>query len=143
MKIRKATKKDFKEIFKLMQKEYLKHYKEKWSEKNALKTISYYSKIGKIFVAEIDKKVVGFIIIREEYYNEGKRMMVEEFVVNGNYQGKGIGKQLMTFVEDYCKKNKIISIWLITNKKAAAFQFYKKIGYKLLDDTAYFEKVLK
>ncbi len=143
MKIRKAAKKDFKEIFKLMNVEYLKHYNEKWVEKNALKTINYYSKIGKIFVAEIDRKVIGFVIIREEYYNEGKRLMIEELVVNGEYQGKGIGKKLMNYIEAYCKKKGILSIWLITNKKAAAFKFYKRIEYKLLDDTAYFEKVLK
>ena len=143
MKIRKATKKDFKEISRLIKTEYLKHYKEKWTEKNAIKTLNYYWRIGKIFVAEIEKKVVGFIIIREEYYNDGKSVMVEELVINGKNQGMGIGKKLMDFIEEYCKKNKINFIWLITSKKATAFKFYKKIGYRYKENTAYFSKELK
>ena len=143
MKICRGKKKDFKEIIDLIKVEYLKHYKEKWTEKNALKTLNYYWKIGKIFVGEIEKKVVGVIIFREECYNDKKSLMIEELVVNGNLQRKGIGKQLMDFVERYCKKNKIKFIWLITAKKAAAFKFYKKIGYTYGADTAYFSKKLR
>lgn len=143
MKIRKATKKDFKEIARLIKNEYLKHYKEKWTEKNAIKTLDYYWKIAEIFVAEIEKNIIGFVIIREEYYNNGKSIMIEELVVDGEFQGKGIGKKLMQFVEDYCKKNKINFIWLITGKKVDAFKFYEKIGYKYREDTVYFSKEVK
>ncbi len=143
MKIRKATKKDYKEIAALIKKEYLKHYKEKWTEKSALKTLNHYSKIGKILVAEIEGKVAGFVIIREEYYNEGKSLMVEELVVNGKMQGQGIGKEIMRYVENYCKKKKMNYIWLLTDKRAKAFKFYKKIGYKNNVNTVYFSKKLK
>lgn len=143
MEIRKVTKKDFEEISILLRVEYLKHYKEKWMKKNAFKTLDYYLTIGKIFVAEIDDNIAGFVIIREEYYNDKKSLMVEELVVDGKIQGKGLGKKLMDFVEGYCKKNKIKFIWLITNKKADAFKFYKKIGYKYENDTVYFSKELK
>lgn len=143
MKIRKATKKDFVEISKLIKMEYFKHYKEEWTEKNAFKTLNYYWKVGKMFVVEIGKKVVGFVIIREEYYNDRKSLMVEELVVNGEMQGNGVGKCLMNFVEKCCKRNKIKFIWLTTGKNAAAFKFYKKIGYKYGENIAYFSKVLK
>jgi ribosomal protein S18 acetylase RimI-like enzyme len=143
MKTRKATKKDFEEIANLIKTEYLKHYKEKWTKNSALRTLDYYWKVGKIFVAEIEKKVVGFVIVREEYYNDGKSIMVEELVVDGSLQGKGLGRKLMDFVEDYCIKNKIKFVWLITNRKASAFKFYKKIGYKFKENTAYFSKELK
>jgi hypothetical protein len=42
MRIRKSTKKDFKEISKIIMEEYLKHYDEKWTLKNAIKTLNYY-----------------------------------------------------------------------------------------------------
>ncbi|MBU3940525.1 MAG: GNAT family N-acetyltransferase [Nanoarchaeota archaeon] len=140
MKIRKITKKDFKEISRLIKVEYLKHYKEKWTEKNAAKTLDYYQKIGKIFVAELKGVVVGFVIFKEEYYNDKKMVKIEELIVNGKLQGKGIGKELMQFVENYCKENKISLIWLITGKEVGAFKFYKKIGYKHSEKTAYLEK---
>jgi ribosomal protein S18 acetylase RimI-like enzyme len=143
MKIRRATKKDFGEIAILIKVEYLKHYNEKWTEKNAIKTLEHYRNIGKIFVAETDRQVIGFIIFGEEYYNDGKSLKVEELVVSRHSQGKGIGRELMNFVEKYCKKNDIKFIWLITGKKVPAFKFYKKIGYKYKKDTAYFSKELK
>ena len=143
MKIRKARKKDFKEIFELIKVEYFKHYKEKWTEKNAFKTLRFYNKVGKIFIIEIEKKVIGFVIIRDEYYNGNKTLLIKELVIQGKIQNKGIGRKLMKFIEDYCRKNKIKSIWLITGKKVDAFKFYKKIGYKYEPDTAYFSKKLK
>ena len=143
MKIRKATKKDFKEIFSMIKEEYLKHYKEKWTEKNSLKTLNYYGMIGKIFVIEIGGEVAGFVILREEYYNNRKSVMVEELVVRGDIQRKGIGRKLMNFVEEYCKNNKVKYIWLITGKKVDAFKFYKELGYKYGEDTAYFSKELR
>ena len=143
IKIKNAEKKDFNAIANLIKVEYLKHYNEKWDDENALKTLEYYNKIGKIFVADLEDKVIGVVIIREEYYNDGKSLMVEELVVNGELQKKGIGKQLMQFVEDYCKENKIGFIWLITSKTAPAFEFYKKIGYIHKEKTVYFSKEIK
>ena len=143
MKIRKAKKGDFKEIYELIKIEYFKHYKEKWTKENTFKTLRFYDKVGKIFIVEIEKKVVGFVIIREEFYNGNKTLLVKELVVQGKVQGKGIGKKLMMFVNDYCRKNKIKSIWLITGRKVDAFKFYKKIWYKHEVNTAYFSKKLK
>jgi|TARA_B100001971_G_scaffold212193_1_gene241642 N-acetylglutamate synthase-like GNAT family acetyltransferase len=140
MKIRKATKRDFNNISNLIKEEYWKHYKEKWTIESALETLNHYKKVGKIFVGEIEKRIVGVIIIREEEYNGRKTLMVEELVVNGDLQGKGLGKKLMMFVEGYCKKNNIKRIWLITGKDASAFGFYKKIGYKHEEKTVYFSK---
>ncbi len=140
MIIRQARSKDLSAIADMMQTEYLKHYDERWTDENTKKTLDYYSEIGHIFVAESDNMATGFVIVREEFYNTGKSIMVEELVVEGTHQGKGIGKRLMRFVEDYCRKHNISFIWLITSKKAAAFEFYKKIGYTYKPDTAYFSK---
>ena len=59
MKIRKATKKDIKEIAKLMLKEFSKPpFKEKTTINSVIKSLNYYFKIGKAFVAFEDKKLL-------------------------------------------------------------------------------------
>ena len=57
MKVRKPSKKDFSEIAKIIKNEYgKKPYFEKWTEKNAIRTLEHYSKVGKIYVCIIEKK---------------------------------------------------------------------------------------
>lgn len=144
MKIKKATKKDFWEIAKIIKKEYgKKPYFEKWTEKNAIKTLNYYSKVGNIYVCIIRKSIVGAIILRKEYYNKGYHLIIKELVVDEKFQGKGIGKELVNFVEEFCRKNKIRAINLYANKKALAYKFYVKRGYKHYKHMSYFSKELK
>ncbi len=144
MKIRKLTKKDFKEVYSIMKKEYIKKpYKEKWNWNSTLKLLNYYLKLGWGYVAIINNKIVGFTIIRKEPSHKGIWLLVEEIAVDSKCHGQGIGRKLMEKNEAYCKKNKIRFIFLMTNKKAPAFKFYEKLGYKHSKNTVYFEKRLR
>ncbi len=141
MKIRKATKKDHKRIAELMKNEYGKPpYKEKWTIKAAVKSIKHCLKVGEMFVAVVGGKVIGFILLRYEYYNIGKVTCIEELVVDSKYQGKGIGKALIKKAEKVCKSKKI---WIIAAKNALAFKIYQKLGYKYCKDTAVLGKKLR
>lgn len=42
-------------------------------------------------------------------------------------QGKGFGKQLLTYVLDYCRTQNITTLWC--NARTSAEHFYKKIGF--------------
>jgi len=142
--IRKATKRDFKQIAEIIKKEYgKKPYYEVWEEKDTLKTLTYYSKVGKIYVAVVEKEVVGVIITRQEFYNGSHNIIIEELVVNSKKQGKGIGKEMMEYVEVLSKKKKVKAINLFASKKAKAYNFYKKIGYKHDKNFVSFSKRLK
>jgi N-acetylglutamate synthase-like GNAT family acetyltransferase len=140
--IRKAKEKDFDKLARLFF-EYEESYGERWTNNNAIKTLKYYNKIGKIYVISLNRNILGLVIFREEYYNTSKKVMVEELIINSKKQSKGLGRKLMNFVEEYCKKNKISNIWLLTNTKAKAFKFYKILGYEYENKTAYFSKDLK
>ena len=73
MRIRKATKKDIREIAKLMIEEFSKPpFKEKTTINSVINSLNFYLKIGKAFVAVEDKKIVGIVEIVsqiEEAYN--------------------------------------------------------------------------
>jgi len=144
MKIRKGKPKDFKKVALIMKKEFFKApYHEFWTMNNAIKTIKGYAKLGDIYIAEESDKIVGFIIFREENYNTGKQIMIEELVVLKELQGRGIGKALVMQVERYCKRSKIKTIHLSTSKRAPAFGFYKHLGYIPSKYTVFLRKKLK
>ena len=66
MKIRKAEKEDLKGIAEIFRVEYSKPpYNGKWNKKNSFEAISEHFKKYKIYVIEIDKKIVGFTVIEE------------------------------------------------------------------------------
>jgi ribosomal protein S18 acetylase RimI-like enzyme len=142
--IRKAAEKDLDEIALIMKKEFSKApYHENWTKESATKTINTYAELGDILVAESDKKIIGFIISREESYNSGSQITIEELVISKELQGMGIGKKLVNEVEEHAKKKNIKFIHLSTNKKAPAYGFYKHLGYIPNEQTVFLRKELK
>ena len=81
---------------------------------------------------ELDKRIVGFVQaqIYECVYSE-KGLNILGLAVLPKYQGRGIGKELMTFLEDKAVKLgcKFIRLNSAEYRKYAHL-FYEKIGYK-------------
>lgn len=131
MKIRKATTKDLKKVAEIFKAEFEKKpYNEKWSTKVALQKIKEYHKSGYIFVLEIKKQIIGFIIAYDFIWHDGKRAFIDEIVVSSEYQGKGFGKKLMRYAEDFFKKKKVKNVELMAVKNSKASKIYSKLGYK-------------
>lgn len=143
MKIRKATKKDFKQLAQIAKDEYKRTFKEKYTDQSALRLITHFSKIAMSYVAEIDKKAVGFIIGRLEPRETSWAMVVEELAVDKKYQQKGIGKALILKIEQYARSKKAHLIYLTTSKKAPAAKFYSKMKYKPAKNVIIFGKRLR
>lgn len=83
---------------------------------------------GYIFLAENDNVIVGcfsFIPHKKGYFELGK------MAVNQNYQGKGIGKQLLSYAIDFAKEQDWKGIILYSSTKLpAALHVYEKQGFK-------------
>ena len=144
MKIRKANKKDFKRISEIIKIEYgKKPYNEKWTSQTSLKSIIEYSRRAKIFVVLTDINIVGFIILEDYVSPSGREGMIDEVVIEKKYQGKGYGKSLIEFAENYFMKKKIKEVTLMSNTKSVAFNIYKKRNYKQDKHFVYMKKKLK
>ena len=107
------------------------------------KSLDFYFKIGKIYAVKEKKEIIGVVVFKKEQYWEGKVIIIEDLVVRNRFQGEGIGKTLLRYVEDYAKKEKIKAILFTTNKKSNAVKFYKKLGYKTEKDKIYMRMNLK
>ncbi len=87
-------------------------------------------RLGKnlVFVAEQEKKVVGFIAIKRNimFANYIRRIVLQE-----ERRSKGIGSKLLKYVEEKTIAEKLPNVFLLcstTNEKA--IKFYEKNGYK-------------
>jgi len=131
MIIRKANSKDLKQIAEIYKEVYSEApYHEKWNKKMALERVRDELEDGKIYIAEVEKKVAGFIAFSTYEWFDGKWGYIDDFAMLKEYRGMGIGKMLMKKAEDDLRKAKARVIDLRVHKKAKAFNMYKKLKYK-------------
>ena len=111
-------------------------YREKYFEK----TINEVEKNnGKILLYKEDEEIVGLIvgIVNNEEterfdFKAPKRGRITELVINKDYRGKNIGKELLNSMQKYLKEigcKKILIAVLGYNENA--IKFYKQNGYHI------------
>ncbi|TDF91221.1 GNAT family N-acetyltransferase [Paenibacillus piri] len=86
------------------------------------------------FVAVMDEQVVGLIGTRLVHYYEGDgaAVQISALVTQSRHQGKGIGRQLVQFVERWAAQKGADSVSLtsgIKPEREKAHAFYKMMGY--------------
>ena len=87
----------------------------------------YLDKHYKPFVYEKDGKILGVIVLQQDY------LMVDVFnlYVDIDHRRKGIGQILLNFAEEYARKKKLHGVKLETGKdNKEAQSFYLKCGYQ-------------
>lgn len=69
---------------------------------------------------------------------------LQKLYVHQNIHGKGAGKLLITFVEDYCRKQGAVELQLNVNRNNKAKVFYGKMGYQIIErvDIPYYSYIL-
>ena len=142
MKILEAEGKDLKEIVNIFIIGSKKRpYLQKWTKKKATDMFKLSLKKKELWIAVLDKKVIGFIFAGVSSANK-KIVYVDELWVIEKYQGKGTGKSLLLFVEEYHKKKGVNIIRFTAYSKSKATGFYKKLNYKASKDVVLMEKKL-
>lgn len=99
----------------------------KWVDNSVNKNFA-----DKIFYTKAFDEVTSFVTIKlsEKYANIGL------IAVSKNTQGIGIGKILLSKVEDYCVDNNIYELRIPTQKEnLLACAFYYKNGYQIIEET--------
>jgi len=105
----------------------------KWFDENALRNIPMDAQIGKTFVAEINEKVRGFIVISSL---EGKAW-INWMAVEPEYQGQGVGTALLNEAErlllglgmkDF-RVDTVVEQFPDDNSYDLTIKFYKRNGF--------------
>ncbi|HFI0120921.1 TPA: GNAT family N-acetyltransferase [Streptococcus suis] len=68
------------------------------------------------------------------YWYEGTEYRIEELCISRDYQGRGIGQAFLKRIEEQLAERSIIHIILQTERKLPAFSFYKKCGFRALEE---------
>jgi GNAT superfamily N-acetyltransferase len=87
------------------------------------------------FVAEVDGKVEGFALYYIRYSTwKGQRMYLEDFLVNEEMRGRGIGKLLFDRLLVEVKEKKLNGmVWQVLDWNEPAINFYKKYEGVIFD----------
>ncbi len=99
--------------------------------KNISKDNTYHT-----YVAVMNDQIVGFIGFRETYLYEDDGLMVQILVLvtKKEFQGQGIGRSLVSFVEKWSIDNGVKIISLTSGNRSErkkAYEFYKHLGFEI------------
>lgn len=85
---------------------------------------------GDVYVMIAGARILGVVVLRAE----NDFLFIENVAVHPLYQGRGLGKRLMGFAEDYAKNCKFHEIRLYTNELMVEnMEFYRLLGFEETD----------
>jgi ribosomal protein S18 acetylase RimI-like enzyme len=108
------------------------------------KIIAYQKDNYRLFIAEVDDQIASFISLHwfELMHWKDKLGRITSFCVDENFRSKGVGKQIMDYVEKFLFDQGCIKIEVTSNnRRARAHDFYLKLGY--VEDARRFMKMRK
>lgn len=85
-------------------------------------------------IAENENEGVGFISFHTQnlLHHCGRVGEIQEFFINENYRGKGIGRQFIEKIMQYAEDHKLKSIEVTTNKRRVEnVLIYENLGFTL------------
>ena len=131
MKIRKASKGDFEDIFNIFIKSSVLSPKDK--KNNNLKKYIYdflNKKDFFVLVAEKDKKVIGVAVtIIGKIHKEGADLL--DFYILNEFRNQQIGSEMMGFLYKGLKEKGIKNLGLYSENNPKTLNFYKKQGFEI------------
>ncbi len=88
------------------------------------------------FVAEVKGHVVGYA--RGKVNQDQNRFYLESLYVLPEFQGKGIGTELLKLVELKAKELQYLEIWLgVMVQNIPSLEWYKKLGFQFVEESPF------
>ena len=85
-------------------------------------------------IAENENEGLGFISFHTQnlLHHCGRVGEIQEFFINENHRGEGIGRQLIEKIMQYAEEHKLKSIEVTTNRRRVEnVMIYENLGFKL------------
>ena len=113
-----------------------------WKEPEAYTYLSEYAESKQFvgFVLFEGTEVAAALFAHRKTWWTGDQLFVDELFVSGDKQSLGYGRVLMQYAEEYCRKNSLSMITLMTNKLMPALKFYESLEYTRVDQYVFLFK---
>jgi ribosomal protein S18 acetylase RimI-like enzyme len=85
------------------------------------------------FAISMNEQDVGFLDLEPNNPIEGN-MKIQKIYVLPEFQGMGLGNELMKQAFNFAKENQMNSMTLQVNRNNKAVEFYKKFGFEIIDE---------
>ena len=88
--------------------------------------------LGQLFVARDGEKVIAIVnaLISISTAEGGRVLMLEDVIVQSEYRGRGLGRQLVEHVLDWAREQKMTRVTLLADHdNRPALKFYDKLGF--------------
>ena len=94
---------------------------------------------SRMFVMRHDEAIVGMITLGIYFCPTGRKVWIEDVVVDSELRGKGLGQQLVEFVINYVKENLSPCSLMLTSRptRIAANELYRKAGFEQRQTNVY------
>lgn len=147
IKIKPLTKEKIDEYIEVGKKSYLQHYQHFWADGDPSPYIndSFTHKVlgdelqdinSELFIIYSDNVPVGILkLMLDESignYQKEESLLLQKIYLLKDSSGKGIGSEVLAFVENFAKERNKKIVWLDTMVKGKAISFYLKNGYQIL-----------
>lgn len=97
------------------------------------------SKRVRIYVARLGNEVAGFVLL----YKKRDKAYIDAFAVDPRYRGIGIGKKLLSYVEEILKQEGVEKLYLtVKNSNNNALGMYIKHGYRIVSTVLVLESLV-
>jgi ribosomal protein S18 acetylase RimI-like enzyme len=78
------------------------------------------------FILKKDSRTAGYLAVRID----GDTLFLSKIYVDSLLRGKGYGREMMNFLEDFCRNAGLREIWLTVNKNnTKSIETYKRMGF--------------
>ncbi|QSJ20157.1 GNAT family N-acetyltransferase [Nostoc sp. UHCC 0702] len=101
--------------------------------RNALIQLLNDESMGRVWLIQYQSQPIGYVVLTLGYSLEfgGRDAFIDELYIQANYQGQGIGKQTIKFLEEVCISLNVQALHLeVERKNTSAQGFYRRVGFE-------------
>jgi diamine N-acetyltransferase len=88
--------------------------------------------MGRIWLIQSQNQAIGYVILTLGYSLEygGRDAFIDEIYIEPTFQGKGIGKKTIEFLEEICISLNVEALHLeVERENTTAQSFYRQVGF--------------
>lgn len=101
--------------------------------RQAMEKILQDHSLGRVWLIYDGEQASGYVVLTLGYSLEyhGRDAFIDEIYIRASHRGKGIGAQIIKFVEDVCRELEVQALHLeVERANTKAHEFYHKVGFE-------------